>query len=201
MQLPQLLVATNNNNKLREIKDILALKSCKYSNLADFNIYDIAETGQSFVENALIKARYASEKTNLPVIADDSGLMVDALAGRPGIYSARYTHTGNNIDNMQKLLTELRDISFAQRKAQFYCVIVYLRHAHDPCPLIAEGSWHGYIHQQQQGQCGFGYDPIFFVPKFKCTAAELSPQIKNKYSHRAQALQQLKLKFNDILNS
>ena len=156
---------------------------------------DVAETGLSFVENALIKARHACEATGLPAIADDSGIEVDALQGEPGIYSARYSgQQGPDADthNNTKLLQELEQVPSEARTARFQCVIVYMRFTRDPMPLICQGTWEGSILFAPQGENGFGYDPLFYVPQHDCSSAELSPQIKNSLSHRGKALQQLK---------
>ena len=160
---------------------------------ADYQVPEAEETGLSFVENAIIKARNAAQYTGLPAIADDSGIEVDALQGAPGIYSARYAAPqASDQNNLQKVLTELQDVPEAQRTARFQCVIAYLRHANDPTPLLCQGTWQGRVAFAAKGDHGFGYDPIFYLPELDKTAAELSPQEKNQLSHRAQALQQLK---------
>jgi XTP/dITP diphosphohydrolase len=152
------------------------------------------ETGLAFIENALLKARHAAQYCHFPVIADDSGLAVDALNGEPGIYSARYAGIGaSDKDNNEKLLLELADVPFAERTARFICVIVMLEHAVDPMPLIAQGVWEGKILMHPQGANGFGYDPLFWVPGYDCSSAELAPEVKNLLSHRGQALRQLAL--------
>lgn len=187
--MSEIVLASHNAGKIKEFSALLANTTHRIVPQSHFNLASIEETGLTFVENALLKARYASEKTGLPSFADDSGLTIDALAGAPGIYSARY---GNSeTDNIQKVLSELTDIPKPRRNAQFYCVIVYLRHAQDPTPLICQGIWRGSILFTPQGQAGFGYDPIFYVPTHDCSAAELPPEIKNKISHRGQAMEQL----------
>ena len=159
----------------------------------ELNIPEAREVGLTFVENAIIKARHACKYTNLPAIADDSGLEVDALNGAPGIYSARYAGAkAVPAENIAKLLYELRDVPKNQLTARFRCCIVYLEHEKHPMPMICSGTWEGSIVFEQKGKNGFGYDPIFFVPEYNCTAAELSSEIKNKISHRAQAMLKLK---------
>ena len=157
-----------------------------------FNIEEVEETGLSFVENAILKARHAAAKSGLPAIADDSGLEVDALNGAPGIYSARYAGPGaSDTQNLQKLLTDMEKVPQEQRTARFQCLMVYMRHAHDPTPLICQGTWEGQITFEPRGEGGFGYDPVFFVPTHHCTSAELAPEVKNQLSHRGQALGRL----------
>ncbi|MCK4608768.1 MAG: RdgB/HAM1 family non-canonical purine NTP pyrophosphatase [Gammaproteobacteria bacterium] len=183
------ILASNNANKLREINQLLQGCSCKMVAQTDFNVPEAEETGLTFVENAILKARNAAKHTKLPAFADDSGLVVDALNGAPGIYSARYAGIkATSKDNIDKLLYELRDIPTAKRSAHFYCVMVFIKHELDPAPIITEGRWDGLILQQPQGKNGFGYDPIFFVPTHNCSAAELPPATKNQLSHRGQAL-------------
>ena len=159
---------------------------------ATFNIEDADETGLTFVENAIIKARHASAIAELPAIADDSGLEVDALKGAPGIYSARYSGEGATDEkNLLKLLGALKDVPEEKRTARFQCVLVYMRHAEDPTPIICQGTWEGIIITKPQGENGFGYDPIFYVPEYDCTSAQLSSEQKNKLSHRGIALKAL----------
>ena len=161
---------------------------------SEFGVTDAEETGLSFVENAIIKARHACEVTGLPSIADDSGIEVDALNGDPGIYSARYSGiAGDGADdaNNTKLLQALEHVKDAERTARFQCVIVYLRHAADPVPLICQGTWEGRILTEAHGSDGFGYDPLFYVPTHQCASAELPEETKNAISHRGQALQKL----------
>jgi len=159
---------------------------------SDFDVPDADETGLSFVENAILKARHAAQLTGLPAIADDSGLEVDALKGAPGIYSARFAGLGaSEADNVKKLLADLKDVPEAERTARFQCLMVFMAHAEDPTPLICQGSWEGRILSEPQGENGFGYDPVFWVPDEQCASAELAPELKNRLSHRAQALKKL----------
>lgn len=193
------ILATNNPGKLREFNDLLAGEQVEVLPQSAFNVPAVAETGLSFVENALLKARHAAQHSGLPALADDSGLVVDALGGAPGIYSARYAGSqASDQDNVEKLLTTLDKIPDAQRSARFYCALVYLRHETDPTPLICEGSWEGLITQMPQGTGGFGYDPIFFVASEGKTAAQLNPELKNRLSHRGQALAQLLSRWRGI---
>ena len=188
----KIVLASNNQNKLQELNALIRKLPIKLVSQAAFNVSEIEETGLTFVENALIKARHASRTTGLPAIADDSGLVVSALNGAPGIYSARYA--GDNAtshDHIKKLLAELKDIPDQDRHAYFYCVLVCLLCEQDPIPLICDGKWHGSISHQIKGNKGFGYDPVFYIPSKKKTAAQLSLTIKNKMSHRGMALQQL----------
>ena len=157
-----------------------------------FKIVEAEETGSTFVENAIIKARNAALHCNLPAIADDSGLVVDALNGAPGVISARYAGIGaNDEDNVVKLLHALEDVPETQRTARFICVMVFMRHAEDPIPVITQGVWEGRILNQTVGSHGFGYDPVFWVPSHQCASAELSPEVKNSLSHRGQASKRL----------
>lgn len=188
-----LIIASHNSGKIREIKQVFSALPLTITAQSDYGIPEIAETGLSFVENALIKARHVAEQVQSPVLADDSGLVVPALADRPGLYSARYA--GENADsaaNIKKLLTEMQDIPLEFRDAYFYCIIVILRTATDPMPLVAQGLWQGQILFAEQGTEGFGYDPIFYVPTHKCSAAELDSSEKNRISHRGVALQEIR---------
>lgn len=187
-----IVLASNNPGKIKEIQALLP----DYSIIpqSEFVQTEAEETGLTFVENALLKARHAAQHCHLPVIADDSGLAVDALGGAPGIYSARYAGPGaSDKDNNDKLLLELAGVPFEERTARFICVIVMLEHATDPVPLIAQGIWEGKILMHPQGASGFGYDPLFWVPEQDCSSAELPPEVKNSLSHRGQALRQLAL--------
>jgi XTP/dITP diphosphohydrolase len=191
-----IVLATNNQGKLVEFKNLLAGKGLEIVAQSELSISEIEESGLTFVENAILKARYASKQSNLPAIADDSGLMVDALNGAPGIYSARYAE-GNgkrkvtgSVANIEKLLQELASVPAEKRTARFYCIIVYLKHANDPAPLICQGVWEGSILFEPRGSNGFGYDPIFWVPTHNCSAAELPIEIKNSISHRGKAIGQ-----------
>ena len=166
----------------------------------EFQVSEIEETGLSFVENALLKARNAARVTNLPAIADDSGIQVDALGGAPGIHSARYAGVNaSDSDNLAKLLSALKAVPETQRAARFQCTMVYLRHATDPMPIICHGTWEGRILFKPRGHNGFGYDPVFYVPTHQCSAAELPPEVKNQLSHRGQALRQLVASLETLL--
>ncbi len=185
----KIVLASNNPGKVREIGAMLEDSGIDILPQSDFAVEAVEETGLTFVENALLKARHAAEQSGLPAIADDSGLVVDALNGAPGIHSARYAgEEASDADNVQKLLAALSDVPEAQRTARFVCLMVYLRHAADPLPLICQGIWEGRITTAPAGQGGFGYDPVFFVPEKGCTSAELAAEEKNRLSHRGQAL-------------
>lgn len=189
------VLASGNAGKLREFAALLDKQSIQITPQSAFNVPDVDETGLTFVENAIIKARHAAEYSGLPAIADDSGLEVDALQGEPGIYSARYAGGhGDDAANNLKLLEALKDVPDAQRTARFQCVIVYLRHPKDPTPIICQGAWEGRILREQRGANGFGYDPLFWVPSENACSAELPAERKNRLSHRGQALGRL-LKF------
>lgn len=181
----QTILASNNAKKIAELTPILARFGITIRPQRDYGIDEIAETGQTFVENALIKARHAAKQSGLPAIADDSGLCVPALGGAPGIYSARYSGEGDDGNN-RKLLAALENVT--DRRAYYVCLIVYLRHADDPLPLIAQGLWHGTIAREPRGGGGFGYDPIFIPASDTRTAAEYTAEEKNAFSHRAKAL-------------
>ncbi|XKM12839.1 XTP/dITP diphosphatase [Orbaceae bacterium ac157xtp] len=193
--MQKIVLATNNKGKVKEMHDLLVTEDLEVIAQSEFNVPDIDETGLTFVENALLKARHTAKITGLPVIADDSGLVVEALNGAPGIYSARYAteHGEANDDkkNIQKLLTELKSVPSDKRRAYFYCALVYMRHENDPTPIICLGKWQGRILHKEQGNSGFGYDPVFYLDNLNCTAAELSREQKSQLSHRGQALKQL----------
>ncbi len=180
------VLASSNAGKLRELGAVLAPVGVTLVSQSRLGVPDAEETGLSFVENAILKARAACRHTGLPAIADDSGLEVDFLNGAPGIYSARYSGAGDAANNA-RLLRELRDVPEPQRGARFQCVLVYLRYALDPTPLVCQASWEGAILLEPRGEHGFGYDPLFYVPEYRCSSAELAPEIKNRISHRAQA--------------
>jgi XTP/dITP diphosphohydrolase len=185
----KLVLASGNRGKLVELRGILAPLDMDLVAQSDLGIDDVEETGLSFIENALLKARNAARASGLPALGDDSGLCVDALGGAPGLYSARYAGPhGDAGANIAKLLDALRDVPADARTAHFHCTLVLLRSADDPAPLIAEGRWHGRILDAPRGSGGFGYDPVFLDPEFGASAAELDPQMKNRVSHRAQAL-------------
>ncbi len=188
----RIVLASGNAGKLREFNAMLADLGIEFVRQSEFGVQDADETGSTFVENALIKARNAARHTGMPAMADDSGIVVDALGGAPGLYSARYAgEHGDDAANNTKLLEALKVVPDAQRTARFYCCIVYLRHAEDPLPIIAEASWEGSILHELSGANGFGYDPLFYVPTHGCSSAELPPEEKNRISHRGQALRKL----------
>ena len=187
-----IVLASSNAGKVREFNQLLGDLQLEVVPQSQFNVADADETGLTFVENAILKARNAAQHTGLPALADDSGLEVDALHGAPGIYSARYAGpNASDAENLEKLLGMLNDIPEAQRGARFQCVLVFMRHALDPTPLICQGTWEGRILTRPCGTNGFGYDPVFFVPTHECSAAELPAEVKNSLSHRGQALRQL----------
>ncbi len=188
----RIVLASNNPGKVREIAQLLDALNLSVVPQSQFDVPDVAETGLTFVENAILKARNAAQKTGLAAIADDSGLEVDALNGAPGIHSARYAGVGSSDQaNLDKLLQALTDVPQSDRSARFQCLMVYLAHQHDPTPLICQGTWEGQILFEPRGSNGFGYDPVFFVPTHNCSSAELPPDIKNELSHRGQALRML----------
>lgn len=194
----RIVLASGNAGKVKEINQLLSSQQIQVIPQSDFNVPDIEETGLTFVENAILKARNAAEHSGLPAIADDSGLEVDALNSAPGIYSARFAGPGaTDQDNNDKLLEQLKDVPEAERSARFQCLLVYLRHPADPTPLICQGTWEGQILFQPQGENGFGYDPLFFVPDHYCSSAELRPEVKNQLSHRGRALRELLTKLSD----
>ncbi len=187
--MKRIVLATGNPGKVREINQLLSGSDYEVVPQSAFGVPEAEETGLTFVENALIKARNAARHSGLPAIADDSGIEVDALRGAPGIYSARYAgEDATDEANLQKLLAELEGVPEAERTARFQCVMVYLRHPEDPVPLIVQGTWEGRILTEPRGEGGFGYDPVFYVPEHGCSAAELTPEQKNAISHRGQAL-------------
>ncbi|MGO4891415.1 XTP/dITP diphosphatase [Flavobacterium sp. W21_SRS_FM6] len=188
----KVVLATGNKGKVKELSNMLNAFALDVVAQSEFDIGDVAETGTTFVENAIIKARHAARISGLPAIADDSGLAVDALGGAPGVYSARYAgEKANDDSNIIKLLAEMKDVPTAKRQARFLCVLVYLRHADDPTPLICQGEWHGTITTKVMGVNGFGYDPIFWLAEQNCSSAQLSPEQKNALSHRGKALKLL----------
>lgn len=190
----KLVLASGNANKVAELQSLLNELEFTVIPQTELGVSDADETGTTFIENAIIKARHAAVATQLPAIADDSGITVDALNGEPGVYSARFAGAqASDQQNLELLLKKLKGVPTTERTATFWCVLVYLRHATDPTPLVCAGRWHGVITEQPSGEGGFGYDPIFFVPDAGKTAAELSRVEKNRISHRAHALQQLKV--------
>lgn len=187
-----IVLASSNAGKVREFNQLLGGLHLEVVPQSQFNVADADETGLTFVENAILKARNAAQHTGLPALADDSGLEVDALHGAPGIYSARYAGAkASDTENLQKLLGLLKDVPEENRGARFQCVLVYLRHALDPTPLICQGTWEGRILREPRGANGFGYDPVFYVATHTKSSAELAPEVKNALSHRGQALRQL----------
>jgi XTP/dITP diphosphohydrolase len=190
--MQKVVLATGNAGKVRELANLLADFGLDVVAQTELNVESVEETGLTFIENAILKARHAAKVTGLPALADDSGLAVDALGGAPGIYSARYAgEDASDQQNLEKLLEALKDLPDDKRQAQFHCVLVYMRHAEDPTPLVFHGSWPGVITHAPAGQGGFGYDPIFYVPSEGKTAAELTRDEKSAISHRGQALKLL----------
>ncbi len=188
----RVVLASGNAGKVREINQLLAGLNIEVLPQSDFGVPEAEETGLSFVENAILKARNAAAHTGLPAIADDSGLEVDALNGAPGIYSARYAGPGaSDADNNAKLLQALENTPDDERSARFQCLMVFMRHAEDPTPLICQGSWEGHIARDARGDNGFGYDPLFEVVELGQRSAELAPEEKNRLSHRGKALRGL----------
>jgi len=188
----RIVLASNNAGKVREINQLLADRQIEVIPQRAFDIPDAEETGLTFVENAILKARHAAGLSGLPAIADDSGIEVDALEGAPGIYSARFAGPEcDDLRNNQKLLDALQGVAEEERSARFQCLMVYMRHADDPTPIICQGIWEGRILTVPQGDNGFGYDPLFWVPSESCSSAQLSPELKNRLSHRGQALRKL----------
>ncbi|PSJ44182.1 non-canonical purine NTP pyrophosphatase, RdgB/HAM1 family [Zobellella taiwanensis] len=188
----RIVLASGNAKKVAELQSLLHGLGMTVIPQTELGVIDADETGTTFVENAIIKARHAARLTGLAAIADDSGLTVDALDGRPGVYSARFAGPdATDQQNLAQLLADLEGLPAGLRKATFWCVLVYLRHADDPTPLICTGRWQGSITEAPRGEHGFGYDPVFLVPALAKTAAELSPPEKNRLSHRGQALRQL----------
>jgi len=193
-----LVIASGNAGKLKELSSMLTPLGWTVRSQGDWKISEAVEDGKTFIENALIKARHAARGTGLPALGDDSGLLVDALRGRPGLYSARYAGSeADDQNNNQKLLTELQGVPGPKRTAHFYCAMVFVRHADDPAPLISTGKWPGRILEQARGKGGFGYDPIFLVPGSECSSAELSSEVKNSLSHRGLALADLAAQMKD----
>jgi XTP/dITP diphosphohydrolase len=196
--MKKLVLASGNAGKLRELSVILDDLGYQLHAQAEYGVSEVAETGTTFVENAIIKARHSASLTGLPALADDSGIEVDALDGAPGVYSARFSGpAADDAANNALLVERLQAVPAAERSARYRAVIVFMRHAADPSPLICEGSWEGMIQLQPAGEGGFGYDPYFFLPELGCTSAELSAAEKNRISHRGMALVELKKKLRD----
>nr|VFJ76566.1 MAG: XTP/dITP diphosphohydrolase [Candidatus Kentron sp. FW] len=190
--MKKVVLASSNPGKLRELRELLAPLDITLAPQSDFDVRDVEETGRTFVENAILKARHAAAVSGLPAIGDDSGLVVDALGGAPGIYSARYAGEGaTDKKNLDRLLRELSDVPESRRSAYFKCLMVYMGHADDPTPVIADGTWGGRILFTPRGENGFGYDPVFYVPTHDCSSAELPSDTKNALSHRGQAVREL----------
>jgi XTP/dITP diphosphohydrolase len=197
--MSRVVLASSNPGKLKEFGELLADSGLTVITQASLGVSDAEETGLSFVENALLKARHAAQATGLPALADDSGLCVHAANGAPGLYSARYAGGhGDSAANNAKLLETLSETPSEQRGAFFICVLVLLRHADDPAPLIAEGRWHGRVLPAPSGAHGFGYDPLFLPDGQSVSAAELAPSVKNLLSHRGQALTQLRARLGEL---
>jgi len=191
----KIVLASGNAGKIRELQEMLAELDMQVVPQRELNIGDIEETGLCFVENAILKARHAASESGLPAIADDSGLEVDLLNGAPGIYSARFAgETATDASNNSKLLELLGDTALQQRSARYQCVIVYMRHATDPTPIICQGSWEGHIALEAKGDGGFGYDPLFYLQELNCHAAEIDKKQKNLISHRGKAIAELLVK-------
>ena len=190
--LVKVVLASGNQGKLKEFSQLLAPYDFEVIPQSALIVSPPEETGLTFIENAILKARYAAKITGLPAIADDSGLAIDALNGQPGIYSARFAgEPGNDQNNIDLALEKMAGVAEGERTARFHCVLVYMSHAEDPTPIVCHGQWQGQIIQTQSGAGGFGYDPIFWLSEFGCTAAELTKEQKNSVSHRGQALKQL----------
>jgi XTP/dITP diphosphohydrolase len=188
----KVVLATGNMGKVKELASMLSGLGIEVLPQSEFNVSEVPETGTTFVENAIIKARHAAKQTGLPAIADDSGLAVDALGGAPGVYSARYSgDQATDQTNIIKLLDAMANIPTDKRQAKFLCVLVFMRHFDDPTPIICQGEWLGEITTQQHGENGFGYDPVFWVEDHGCSSAQLSPEQKNALSHRGKALKLL----------
>ena len=189
--ITELVLASHNAGKLKELQAMLG-SHIKVRAVSEFSSVEPEETGLSFIENAILKARHAAQVSGLPALADDSGLAVDALGGAPGIYSARYADGQGDAANNAKLLDVLKAVPDSERGAQFVCALALVRHAADPLPILCEGLWHGRILHEARGAQGFGYDPLFWVAERNCSSAELPAAEKNQLSHRARAMALLK---------
>ncbi len=191
--MPRLVLASGNPGKLIEMRELLDDVEIQTVSQGELGIPDAEESGATFIENAILKARHAARESGLPALGEDSGLCVDALQGAPGLYSARYAGDPRNSQaNIDKLLDALRDVAGEQRRAHFYCALVLMRHADDPMPLICEGTWEGRILEARRGHGGFGYDAVFYDPLMGLSAAEMDPGSKHRVSHRGQALMKLR---------
>ncbi|HTT08159.1 MAG TPA: RdgB/HAM1 family non-canonical purine NTP pyrophosphatase [Gammaproteobacteria bacterium] len=194
----RIVLASGNRGKVRELSQMLSAFHVEVVPQSEFGIAGAEETGVTFIENALIKARHAAVLTGLPAIADDSGIAVEGLNGAPGVYSAQYAGPGaTDGSNLQKLLEDTRHLPDGQRAANFICVLVFLAYPGDPMPIIAQGTWSGELLRAPVGENGFGYDPIFYVPTYRCSSAQLPPEVKNQLSHRGQALRSLLAQFTE----
>jgi XTP/dITP diphosphohydrolase len=199
MRPQQIILASGNKKKLKELSGILSQFDVALTPQSEFGVTDAIEDGLTFVENAIIKARHACLATGKPAISDDSGIEVDYLDGAPGIYSARYAgEDASDVDNLNKLLSELKGVGPSQRTARYQCVIVYMSHANDPTPLICQASWQGVLLNERKGEGGFGYDPIFYCPVNKKTAAQMAADEKSAISHRGKALAIFRNAFNEL---
>ncbi len=197
--MTRVVLASNNQGKVREFNELLSGFHMEVLPQAEFDVPEVEETGLTFVENAILKARNAAAHTGLPAFSDDSGIEVDALRGAPGIRSARFAGIGaSDQENLDKLLADLQEVPEEDRTARYQCLIVYLTHAEDPTPIICQGTWEGRLGFQPRGENGFGYDPIFLVPEHACTAAELPAETKNSMSHRGKALRKLVEEFRRL---
>ena len=191
--MKKIVLATGNKNKVSEMANLFKQANIEILSQKELKITSVAETGTTFIENAIIKARHAAKESGLPAIADDSGLAIDFLKGQPGIYSARFANKEHASDqaNIEKVLELMQDVPKEQRSARFHCVLVYMQDANDPTPIVCHGVWEGEILMQAEGANGFGYDPIFYIKDKKCSAAQLTSEVKREISHRGQALQKL----------
>lgn len=196
----QIVLATSNEGKIAELQSLLKILPIEWIPQSEFGIADIEESGKTFIENAILKARNAAKISGLPALADDSGLVIDALEGAPGVYSARYAgENATAAQRNQKILDEMRDVDKPDRTAAYHCVLALVEYEDDPVPLICHGIWEGSILFEPRGKNGFGYDPIFYVPTHKCSAAELSAAEKNSISHRGQVVDQLLEVFHSLI--
>jgi len=199
--MKKIVLASGNKGKLKEFAQLFATMDIEVVPQADFDVPEAEETGLSFVENAIIKARNAAHHTGLPAIADDSGIEVDALQGKPGIYSARFAGANaSDQDNLEHLLSSLKDIAEDKRTARYQCLLVYMQHENDPTPLITQASWQGRILTEATGNGGFGYDPLFWVEGSQCSAAELTAEQKHAVSHRGKAIRLFAEQFSKLNN-
>lgn len=198
----QIVLATSNEGKIAELQSLLQVLPIEWIPQSEFDVTDIEETGKTFIENAILKARHAAKISGLPALADDSGLVIDALDGAPGVYSARYAgENATTAERNEKVLDEMRDVPKGERTAAYHCVLALVEYEDDPVPLICHGIWEGSILTEARGNNGFGYDPIFYVPSHQCSAAELSTAEKNAISHRGQVVDQLLEVFHSLIEN